>query len=501
MFPNATDYTDKDFDALRLRLITLARSVWPTWTEYQVASFGPVLLEAFAFVGDVVGYYQDAQAGEAFLVTATQRASVLRFARMLGFVVPGAAAATGEVTFTLDAVPANDVTFPAGTVVRTVEVVEPERFQLTADLVILAGANPPTGVAQVKHSTAHQLVTDADGLPNREITLERTPYLDASAVVVAANGAYAQVDDLLESGPTDRHFVVVVDENDRATLAFGDGTNGEAPTGAVVVDYEIGGGVAGNVEAGEVNTLEGSFTDAGGQLVRATVSNAAAMSGGAARMSTAAAKVQIPKSVAAGDRSVTRLDFEAHALAVPGVARALMLTSNEDASIDENAGILFVVPEGGGVPSEALLADVLKMVQVTKPPPLTFQAEALAAPYRTVNVEARVWLDAAEATVRAAVDAALAAHFAIVLPAGSRDANGNDTSGAPNPLIDFGFNGNNEIAWSDLFNAVRDAAGVRKVTPGSFKLNGAEASVGLLAREFPVLGTVTLINAATGLEF
>jgi hypothetical protein len=49
--------TDKDFDALRLRLIALARSVFPDWSDIAVASFGNVLLELYAFVGDVVGYY------------------------------------------------------------------------------------------------------------------------------------------------------------------------------------------------------------------------------------------------------------------------------------------------------------------------------------------------------------------------------------------------------------------------------------------------------------
>ena len=31
-----------------------------------------------------------------------------------------------------------------------------------------------------------------------------------------------------------------------------------------------------------------------------------------------------------------------------------MLTSNEDASIDENAGVLYVIPQGGGLPTPAL---------------------------------------------------------------------------------------------------------------------------------------------------
>jgi hypothetical protein len=36
----ATDYTDKDFDSLRLRLQSLVRSVFPDWTDFNVANFG-----------------------------------------------------------------------------------------------------------------------------------------------------------------------------------------------------------------------------------------------------------------------------------------------------------------------------------------------------------------------------------------------------------------------------------------------------------------------------
>ncbi len=31
--PESVDYTDKDFDALRARLIALIKSVFPDWTE------------------------------------------------------------------------------------------------------------------------------------------------------------------------------------------------------------------------------------------------------------------------------------------------------------------------------------------------------------------------------------------------------------------------------------------------------------------------------------
>lgn len=91
LLPSSLDMTDKDFDALRLRLIALARSVFPDWSDFAVASFGNVLLELYAFVGDVVGYYLDNQARESRLVTATQRKNVIALARMLGYKLHGGA--------------------------------------------------------------------------------------------------------------------------------------------------------------------------------------------------------------------------------------------------------------------------------------------------------------------------------------------------------------------------------------------------------------------------
>ena len=48
MLAQATDYTDKDFDSLRLRLQALVRSVFPTWTDFNVGNFGNLLIELYA---------------------------------------------------------------------------------------------------------------------------------------------------------------------------------------------------------------------------------------------------------------------------------------------------------------------------------------------------------------------------------------------------------------------------------------------------------------------
>ncbi len=152
LLPDSIDYTDRDFDSIRARLIALLKSVFPDWTDFDVASFGNLLVEMYAFVGDVLTFYQDNLARESRLVTATQRKNVMALARMLGYRLSGARAATANVVFTLPRAPAADVIIPAGTIVRTQEVTEPVRFQLLTPIVIAGGSSPATAMGVVEHS-------------------------------------------------------------------------------------------------------------------------------------------------------------------------------------------------------------------------------------------------------------------------------------------------------------------------------------------------------------
>ncbi|MBI5531845.1 MAG: baseplate J/gp47 family protein [Deltaproteobacteria bacterium] len=498
LLPPSVDYTDKDFDALRERLIALLQSVFPEWSDFAVAGFGNILLEMYAFVGDVITYYLDAQARESRLATATQRKNVIALARMLGFRLQGARAAKATVQFSLQAPPSANVALQAGTVVRTQEVTEPVRFQLLAPLVIAAGTSPPVASAVVEHSETHSQLFDSRGLAGLDLLLDRTPYLDGSASISASNGAYTEVDSLLGSGPNDRHFLVLVDQNDRAMIRFGNGVNGAPPSGTISVTYKTGGGAAGNVDAGRLVVVEGSFADAHGRPVRLMVTNPAPAQGGSDRQSIASAKLLAPESLRALTRTVSREDFEINARRVPGVSRALMLTSNEDTTIQENCGVLFVIPKGGGLPTPALKNLVLKQVTEVYPCTLTFQVSVQDPVYRTVDVEARVFLrqGASPGDARDRIRKRLAEMFRIEL-----------SDGTPNPDIDFGFNvrdaeGNpaGEIAWSDVFNIIRDTDGVRKLGDGPFdlKLNGLPSDVKLGLKEFPVLRMITLFDGDTG---
>lgn len=500
LLAQSSDYTDKDFDSLRLRLENLVRSVFPDWTDFNVASFGNILLEMYAFVGDVLTFYQDAQARESRLVTATQRRNVIALAKLIGYKLPGAKAATADVEISLAASPAADVTISKGIVVRTQEVTEPVLFQLLSDVTIPAGANPPRTTGTVENSTSREQLFGSTGLANKEIVLDYTPYLDGSAEILAGNGGYEEVDSFLDSSSNDRHFVVIVDQSDRATVRFGNGVNGAVPTGTIRVSYKTGGGRKGIVDADRIVVIEGSFTDAHGTPVQVSVRNPQPSSGGEDRQTIGQAKVLAPASIRTLNRTVSREDYEVNARRLTGVARALMLTSNEKATIDENSGILFVIPTGGGLPSSELKDQVFHQVTEAYPNTLTFQVSVQSPVYRTVDVQAKLFLRQGYqgSVVKTAAEKALADYFAVSL-----------SDGTPNPNVDFGFNikdaaGNpvGEIAWSDVLNVIRDVTGVRKVShePDGFLLNDEEDDVILDIEEFPMLGTVTLIDGDTGHE-
>ena len=111
------DYTSKDYAAIREDLIDLIPNYFPDWVSRDSADFGIVLIELFSYMGDILNYYIDRSANEAFITTASQRDSVIELARLLGYNPTIAVAATVTLTFSNST--ASAITVPAGTQVAT----------------------------------------------------------------------------------------------------------------------------------------------------------------------------------------------------------------------------------------------------------------------------------------------------------------------------------------------------------------------------------------------
>jgi hypothetical protein len=502
------DFSDKDFASLRLRLQGLARSIHPEWTDFNTANFGNIMLELFAFTGDMMSFYQDAQAREQFWPTVSRRISAIRLGRLINFTLPGPTPATGTGRLVLNEAIATDIPIAPGTRFQSLDPLNPLPYRSTntETLTLIAGATTlDIPVEQAELITNETF--ESTGAPNQEFILNRLPYMDGSAEIIASNGTYTAIVSFLDIiAPDTRKFVELVDQNDRAHIRFGNGILGVIPQGAITIRYKITRGVEGNIEIGQLGEIIDPILDVNGaQVSGATVTNLTEMSGGADRMSVAQARSLAPASLRALSRSVTKSDFETHGAEVSGVARVVMLTKNEDSGVSENTGIMMVVARGArltsgrfkpATPSPDLLASVENKVTVEKPATITFQVSALAAPFLDINVSTSIHFENGADKTLTAVDVAdsLENFFAANLD-----------NGTANPDIDFGANILNdqavpvaEIAWSNVLNAVRDVVGVRRVddTDSGLLLNSKRQSVVIGLREFPRLKQITVRDAS-----
>lgn len=79
------DYLAKDFLSFRKALSDFSTLRYPQWQERSEADFGVMFLESLCSVADDLSYGQDRVAAEANILTATQRTSIVRQARLVDY--------------------------------------------------------------------------------------------------------------------------------------------------------------------------------------------------------------------------------------------------------------------------------------------------------------------------------------------------------------------------------------------------------------------------------
>jgi hypothetical protein len=94
----AINYTNRDFATIRDDLTQIAERFYPdTFQDFSEASFGAMMLDAVAYVGDQLSFYLDYNVNETFLDTSYQRDNVIRHGRVLGYKNTGRPSTFGQV--------------------------------------------------------------------------------------------------------------------------------------------------------------------------------------------------------------------------------------------------------------------------------------------------------------------------------------------------------------------------------------------------------------------
>lgn len=364
------DYLSRDFQGLKEVLVDYASRRFPEWQPSSEGDFGMVLLELFAYTGDILSYYTDRAQFENYLPTATQRDSVLALAYLLGYMPNSGSPARGTLQLVTDKGFAA-VTVPAGTKFTTGRIAAidgPVTFETDADVTVPANAASNATIAVTEGETEYYArIGESTGLPAQMLLLPHTGVYrdtiriyveDSTGSEVFTSGTttitareWLLVDHLLDAEATDTRFETQYTE-DSVLVKFGDDINGAIPaTGLqVFATYRHGVGANGNVAAGEVKLLNDRSVK--GVHVARDSNDAylsSAMAGGTDPESVDSIRFNAPRAYRTQSRVVTLDDFKDAALGVEGVSKANVLAATY------TSVTVYVAGPDGGTPTQTLL--------------------------------------------------------------------------------------------------------------------------------------------------
>lgn len=497
ILPETLDYTARDFDGVNERLQRSALSVFPNWSDPSIANFGNIIREMMAYVADVTDRYLAGQAVESKFITCTRRLNGVRHARALNYRLRQQTPSAAVVRLTLLG-SYGSINVELGSVIRSQAATNPTRFRTVVAHTIPAAAGYYD--LPVENSLAFEESFESTGLADQPYPLVQSPFMAVDKVEDAVTDLWEEVETFLDSGPTDSHYQVLLSDDDRAVMVFGDGNQGRIPSGTTTINYRTGGGA---VVAGP-NTLtvpEFTLTDAFSTQVSFSVTNALAATPGLPRETLAEAQERAPAELRVNERCVTWDDYQIVAQRVSGVGRAIILTSDQMTGINENFGYLYIAGIGSqlasgkygpGTADASVHTAVKALIDGTYKPTITFAYDTVDAPQLAVDVACRIRIlqGHTPATVAASIRSNLADYFAILNTDGTREG-----------CIRFGFEMKDEdgsvrnlLPWSDLFGVILNTTGVKEVDDDSFR---PLDDVTVPMNTIPVLGTVSITNDRT----
>jgi hypothetical protein len=211
---------------------------------------------------------------------------------------------------------------------------------------------------------------------------------DARGAVTAVWVTWEEQPYLYLSQATDRHYQI---ERSTGLVGFGDGTQGVIPPPGcpVMLSYNYGGGVAGNVAAGSISQVYSSVPYLQG------VFNPFPASDGAAGETLAEVARRGPQRIRNAGRSVAATDYEWLAReASPEVAIARCLSTTGPAGYAQPGWVtMVIVPQGAAAepqPTQELLGKVEAALSAQAPATIAGQIRVTGPSYREISVIAEV---------------------------------------------------------------------------------------------------------------
>lgn len=360
------DYTSRDFTAIKADLIALINAkTGKNWDPSDYSDLGNVLVESFAYMGDIMSHYLDKAANETSIDTAIKLDTLLSFANLYDYKPSGPTPSYCAITFTN--VGTNSIDIPIGTQVMAplsygaYSQVYFETSQAATSLAAGASITLDAYEGKTVNTDRPDLIDPtynkalpanlgtSDGTASQTFTIYQPGVVDSSIYVYVGQSAafsiWSYADNLLEYSPTDNVFTTQRLSDGTLKIVFGDGVNGAIPAANQTISavFKSSVGIAGNIKSlsvTEVTFIPGNLDPQATSYL--TVSNALASTGGADADSLEGIRTKIKSAISTRRRAVTLKDYADLALMVSQVGKA-----NAAASVYSSVNLYLQTQEDG----------------------------------------------------------------------------------------------------------------------------------------------------------
>lgn len=345
-------------------------------TDYSEGNILIIILSLFAAIAEVLHYYVDNMARETFLSTARRYDSVVKHGALVDYHARAAIAATVDVILSRS-ITGNSIgaklTIPQGTLFTD----QSGNSWLSARDVTWYSNVTTCKVPIIQHekyttsALNNMVIPTGDRVQLNLGTLPNGKYYEHGSMSLQIGGeSWVLVETFAKSKPTDKHFMVSVDESLNPYIMFGDGTFGKKPAaGAKITNvvFYLTNGSQGNVKSNTITSVPSVISSS---ITDATVSNAYDAGGGSNYENFTMLKEHIPLSVKTLGVAITKEDFESLAMLVDGVNKA---------KADYECGrklTVYISPDGGAVASSELINRVYNLLSQRAPMTTWFKVKS-----------------------------------------------------------------------------------------------------------------------------
>jgi hypothetical protein len=326
------NYVDYDFDRLVSQLTDRLKAS-DTWKDTYRSSTGQMLIELYAYIGNLVLYYVERRAEESYLDTAQLRSSVINLVRLINYNPTRKISAIGVLTFTMATAKAAKVIIPQYTLCKSSSGIK----YLTSDGAILLPGQLTATISAIQGELIGSNFSST-GIVNQSYNIPDDSVENTHLSVYVNGEIWTLVSTFTSYTATSKVYRVRTELDGTITILFGDNVFGKSPSlgDVILYSYIRSEGVNGNVyETAKITTISSAIHDELGNVVSdIAVTNGDVFVGGDDAESIEDIRYNAPRVFRTGDRAVTRDDFIAILENYGGIANANVWGENEESPPD-----------------------------------------------------------------------------------------------------------------------------------------------------------------------